>query len=68
MGFNETLLTAALEFNRSSCAISNFNLEHKPSDAYIDTIRRDLAATWREFALNVNTLLVKRSTSQAATA
>lgn len=68
MGFNETLLTAALEFNRSSCAISNFELEHKPSDAYIDTIRRDLAATWREFALNVNTLLVKRSTSQAVSA
>lgn len=67
MGFNETLLAAAVEFNRSSCAISNFELEHKPSDAYIDTIRRDLAATWREFALNVNTLLVKRSTSQVAT-
>lgn len=68
MGFNETLLAAAVEFNRSSCAISNFELEHKPSDAYIDTIRRDLAATWREFALNVNTLLVKRSGSQVATA
>ncbi len=68
MGFNETLLNAALEFNRSSCAISNFDLEHKPTDEYIDTIRRDLAAAWREFALNVNTLLVKRSTSQAATA
>ncbi|ESS73721.1 amine oxidase [Methyloglobulus morosus KoM1] len=68
MGFNETLLNAALEFNRSSCAISNFDQEHKPTDEYIDTIRRDLASAWREFALNVNTLLVKRSTSQAATA
>jgi len=68
MGFNETLLAAALAFNRSSCAIANFESEHQPSDAYLDTIRRDLAATWREFALNVNTLLVKRSASQLATA
>lgn len=68
MGFNEALLNAALEFNRSSCAISNFDQEHKPTDEYIDTIRRDLAAAWRGFALNVNTLLVKRSTRQAATA
>lgn len=68
MGFNETLMNAALEFNGSSCAISNFAHEHKPTDDYIDTIRRDLAAAWREFALNVNTLLVKRSTSQAVSA
>ncbi|MFA5985566.1 MAG: FAD-dependent oxidoreductase [Methylococcaceae bacterium] len=62
-GFNEALLSGALEFNRTSCAISNFGLEHKPSDEYVNTIRRDLAAAWREFALNVNTLLVKRSAS-----
>lgn len=54
MGFNEALLEEALQFNRSSCALSNFPAEHEPEAEYIKTIRRDLAAAWREFALAVN--------------
>lgn len=57
-GFNRALLDAAVDFNRTSCAISNFGDEHDPSEAYLATISCDLAAAWREFALNTNRLLL----------
>jgi len=60
-GINQDLVDAALEFNRGSCAISNFPDEHEPDKDYQDAIRRDLSAAWREFALSVNdTLLARR--------
>lgn len=60
-GFNDALLGEALGFNRTSCALSNFPVEHKPSPEYVQTIRRDLAAAWREFALTVNWRIVART-------
>lgn len=59
-GFNSALLEEVIQFNRGSCAISNFPEEHDLGKDYVDTISRDLAAAWREFALNVNTLLLNK--------
>lgn len=60
-GFIRELVDTALEFNRGSCAISNFPDEHDPDRLYMDGIRRDLSAAWREFALSVNDALLGKS-------
>lgn len=49
-GLAEELLAEALRFNATSCALSNFSHEHRPPADYVQTIRRDLAAAWAEFA------------------
>ncbi len=54
VGCNDALLEAALAFNRSSCALSNFAFEHAPDDAYVTVIQRDLAAAWIAFARAVD--------------
>lgn len=61
MGFSDAFLDQAVRFNRTSCALSNFPSEHEPAPAYLNAMRRDLAAAWREFALAANELLVSRS-------
>jgi Monoamine oxidase len=65
-GFNAALLDEVLQFNRASCAISNFPQDHDPDRDYADAITRDLAAAWREFAINVNRLLLDKSQTRAA--
>lgn len=67
-GFNSALLDEVAEFNRGSCAISNFPDEHDLGQEYLDTIARDLAAAWREFALNVNKQLLHKSAAQTCIA
>jgi monoamine oxidase len=57
-GINQDLVEAALEFNRSSCAISNFPEENEPAEDYQAAIRLDLLGAWREFALSVNDALL----------
>lgn len=64
IGFNKALLDEVVLFNRSSCAISNFPDEHAISPEYLETIARDLAAAWREFAQGVNALLVARAQAE----
>lgn len=64
-GFSKALLEAAVAFNQTSCAISNFPHESAPAPDYVAAIVRDLAAAWREFALNANDLLLARSRSAA---
>lgn len=59
-GINQDLVEAALEFNRSSCAISNFPEENEPAEDYQTAIRLDLLGAWREFALSVNDALLTR--------
>jgi monoamine oxidase len=59
-GINQDLVEAALEFNRSSCAISNFPNEHEPTPDYQEAIRLELLAAWREFAISVNNTLLIR--------
>lgn len=53
-GFVDEFLLFALDKHRTSCALSNFPDEHKPSDAYVDQVKRGIAALWRDFALNAN--------------
>ena len=57
-GWNKSLLDAALGFNATSCALSNFPMEHQPDAETLRAITLDLAAAWREFALELNTRLL----------
>lgn len=57
-GWNKGLLDAALGFNATSCALSNFPLEQQPDAEMLRAITLDLAAAWREFALELNTRLL----------
>jgi monoamine oxidase len=57
-GFIQTLLDEVVNFNRTSCALSNFPGEHQLSKEYEQTILRDVAAAWREFSLAANSLLL----------
>jgi monoamine oxidase len=57
-GWNKGLLDAALSFNGTSCALSNFPLEHQPDAETLRAITLDLAAAWREFAFELNTRLL----------
>lgn len=59
-GINQDLVETAWEFNRSSCAISNFPEENEPAEEYQEAIRLDLLIAWREFALSVNDTLLAR--------
>lgn len=59
-GFTNDLLRDVQQHNASSCAISNFPAEQKLNQAYLQAIRRDLAAQWREFALALNEQLLER--------
>ncbi|MGE5319414.1 MAG: amine oxidase, partial [Hyphomicrobiaceae bacterium] len=67
-GFNAALLQQIVQFNRSSCALSNFPDEHDPGQDYRDAITRDLAAAWREFAINANAILLGKTQSERAAA
>jgi monoamine oxidase len=57
-GWNKGLLDAALSFNATSCALSNFPQEHRPDADTLRAITLDLAAAWREFAIELNTRLL----------
>ncbi|WP_066257702.1 flavin monoamine oxidase family protein [Hydrogenophaga flava] len=57
-GWNKALLDDALAHNATSCALSNFPQDHRPDTELLRTITRDLAAAWREFALELNARLV----------
>src|SRR5450830_58803 len=57
-GWNKGLLDAALSFNATSCALSNFPQEHQHDADTLRAITLDLAAAWREFALELNTRLL----------
>ena len=62
-GWNKGLLDAALSFNCTSCALSSFSREHRPDGETLRAITLDLAAAWREFALELNTRLLVASGS-----
>ena len=64
-GWNGQLLAAALAFNATSCALSNFADEHRPDAALQRAIALDLAAAWREFAIELNTRLLAASEPHA---
>jgi len=66
-GWNKGLLDAALSFNSTSCALSNFPQEHQPDSEMLRAITLDLAAAWREFALELNGRLVAAADFAAST-
>ncbi|MGJ4942231.1 flavin monoamine oxidase family protein [Bradyrhizobium sp. HKCCYLS1011] len=61
----QSLLDDAVAFNRTSCALSNFPHEHKPSKDYVQTILRDIAAAWQEFSLAANRVLLAKAEAAA---
>jgi monoamine oxidase len=64
-GWNKGLLEAALQHNAASCALSNFPTEHQPDADTLRAITLDLAAAWREFALELNTRLLVAAGAEA---
>lgn len=62
--WNKALLDEALAHNATSCALSNFPQDHRPDADLLRAITRDLAAAWREFALEFNDRLVAAPGSQ----
>jgi monoamine oxidase len=67
-GFIQFLLDSVIQYNRTSCALSNFPGEDKPSKDYLQAILRDIAAAWKEFCLSVNAFFIAKSTAPAAAA
>ena len=65
-GWNKNLLDAALSHNASSCALSNFPQEHRPDADTLRAITLDLAAAWREFAIELNTRMLVAAESGVA--
>ncbi|ACB97131.1 flavin monoamine oxidase family protein [Beijerinckia indica] len=65
-GFIQFLLDAVIQYNRTSCALSNFPGEDKPSKDYLQAILRDIAAAWKEFCLSVNAYFVSKTPVLAA--
>ena len=56
--FLDGLLAEVMEFNRTSCALSNFPDEHKPPREYVNAMLRDVAAAWVEFSQDANLILL----------
>lgn len=53
-GLVDEFLSFAVDKHRTSCALSNFPDEHKPSDDYVDAVKREIAEKWRDFAISAN--------------
>jgi monoamine oxidase len=64
-GFIQFLIDSVIQYNRTSCALSNFPGEDKPSRDYLQAILRDIAAAWKEFCLSVNAFFVARTPAPA---
>jgi len=65
-GFIQYLIDAVIQYNRTSCALSNFPGEDKPSKDYLQAILRDIAAAWKEFALSVNSFFIAKTRALAS--
>ena len=65
-GWNKALLDEALAHNGTACALSSFPQDHRPDADLLRAITRDLAAAWREFALELNARLVAALAAQEA--
>ena len=62
----QTIMDDVVAFNQTSCALSNFPEEHRPSREYKAAIMQDIAAAWREFCLSANRLLLQKKSEQQA--
>ncbi|VFU16456.1 protein of unknown function (plasmid) [Methylocella tundrae] len=59
-------MDCVLEFNRTSCALSNFPGEDTPSKDYVQAMLRDIAAAWKEFCLSVNAYFLRGTPARGA--
>jgi monoamine oxidase len=66
-GWNKGLMQAALAFNASSCALSNFAQDQAPDAETQRAITLDLVAAWREFAIELNARLLQAQPVAAST-
>jgi monoamine oxidase len=57
----QLVIDNVIAFNRTSCALSNFPDEHRPSREYMQVMLRDIAAAWQEFSLAANRRLLARA-------
>jgi monoamine oxidase len=62
----QTIMDDVVAFNQTSCALSNFPDEHRPSPEYRSAIMQDIAAAWREFSLSANRLLLQKKSDEQA--
>ena len=62
-GFVDELMQYALQKHRTSCALSNFPDEHRPSEEYIAEVLRETAKDWQDFTLQVNAMVLRSSGS-----
>ena len=62
----QTIMDDVVAFNQTSCALSNFPDEHRPSREYKAAIMQDIAAAWREFSLSANRLLLQKKSEHQA--
>lgn len=53
-GFSNEFLVFVIDKHRTSCALSNFPVEHKPDRDYVNQVKHDIAELWRNFALTAN--------------
>lgn len=53
-GFVDDFLEYVVQKHRSSCALSNFPAEHRPSMEYLQRVTDDIALLWARFAHEVN--------------
>ena len=60
-GIVEELLQYALKKHNTSCALSNFPDEHKPSKTYITEVIEEAGKDWENFAMQVNDILAVAS-------
>ncbi|WP_026607390.1 FAD-dependent oxidoreductase [Methylocapsa acidiphila] len=67
-GLIQHLIDSVIEYNRTSCALSNFPGEDKLSKDYLQAILRDIAAAWKEFCLSVNAYFISRTPAGALAA
>ena len=56
-GIIEELLQYAINFHRSSCALSNFPDEHHPTGHYIGSAIDQATKDWEDFAMQVNHIM-----------
>ena len=61
-GIVDDMMQYALQKHRTSCALSNFPDEHRPSAEYIAEVTQETDQDWRAFVSEVNRLLTVSST------
>ena len=66
-GLRDEMVSYALQFNRSSCALSNFGEEHRPGRDYLERILLQVESRWQQWCVQnrprMRTMLVADAVS-----